>query len=280
MLSLALATLFSSAFGLIVRDAQGRRCNMWAVGAVNYAVASAVNLALQARTGDMIPSWPTALIGVLGGVSYVVAYFVLFELMAIKGVAISAAVTRLAVLFPVVASLAVWGVQPTTAQWAGSLLAVASLPLLGARPPARGAALERRAVRLLGLLFVLNGVNLLAVYAFRQTGIVGESSLFLGILFGAAALVGAGVWYAHREGSGLKDLLPGAALGMSNVIGNQALIAALGVYSGFLVFPVHSAVGLALSVVAARLLWGERVSQRETAGIAVALVAAVFINLG
>jgi len=193
MVNLLLATLFSSAFGLIVRHAQGRRCNMWAVGAVNYAVASLLNLGLQARTGDLIPQWPTALIGVLGGVSYVVAYFVLFKLMAIKGVAISTAVTRLGVLFPVIASLAVWGEQPTSAQWAGSLLAVASLPLLGAKPQPHATALERRAVWLLAVLFVLNGLNLLAVHTFNKTGLQGESSLFLGILFGTAALVGAGV---------------------------------------------------------------------------------------
>lgn len=280
MLSLILATLFSASFAMIVRYAQGRRCNMWAVGAINYAVASLFNLALQAAQGSLVPSASTAWIGISAGVSYVLAYFVLFKLMALRGVAISTSVTRLAVLIPVLASIIIWHEQPTLYQSLGSLLALSSLPLLGFRRPPEGSQVDRRAIAYLVALFLLNGYNLVAVRLFRETDLPGESALFLGILFGTAAIVAITAWYTHRENTTVKDLLPGAALGMVNALANLAVVAALRQLPGFLVFPFHSAVGLAITVIAARLIWKEHVSRQEAIGIAITLLAAVLINLG
>lgn len=280
MLNLITATLLSACFGLIVRYAQGRRCNMWAVGATNYVVASLFNLGLQAvREGSVAPAAPTLLLGMLGGASYVAAYFTLFKLMALRGVAVSTAVSRLAVLFPVVASVVVWGELPTEPQAVGVALALVSLPLLGIQRRAAGESIGRQALQFLALLFLLNGVNLLVLPAFKRAAVPGQDALFLAILFGTAALIGLAVWYPRRAHTCAADLLPGAALGMVNALTNLAMVAAVRDLPGFLVFPFHSAVGLVLSTAAARLFWDERITRMETAGIAVALGAAVFINL-
>jgi len=279
MLSLILATVFSSGFALIVRYAQGRRCNMWAVGALNYTCAALYNLTLAATRGSMVPSPSTWWIGLSGGVSYVVAYFTLFKFMALRGVAISTAVMRLSVLIPVVASVAIWGDRPNTYQVVGCLLAVASLPLLGVKPGASRSGVDRQAGVYLALLFALNGYNLLVMRMFEETGRPAESALYLGILFGVAAVVAVAGWYLHREGTTKRDVSPGIGLGLVNAFGNLSLVAALGALPGFLVYPFHSAVGLAITVIAARLIWRERGARSETAGILVSLAAAVLINL-
>ena len=46
MIPLLLSTLFSAAFGLVVRYAQRRNCNLLAVGAINYLTAALVHIAL------------------------------------------------------------------------------------------------------------------------------------------------------------------------------------------------------------------------------------------
>jgi len=280
MLNLILATLFSASFAMVVRYAQGRRCNMWAVGAMNYAVASLSNLALQAAQGDLSATASTAWIGASAGVSYVVAYFVLFKLMALRGIAISTAVTRLSVLIPVVASIVIWREQPTPYQSLGSLLALVSLPLLGIRLSPAGSSVDRRALSYLAALFLLNGYNMLAVRMFKETNVPGESALFLSILFGVAAIVAIAAWCTHRGHTSARDLVPGVALGLVNALANLSVVAALRQLPGFLVFPFHSAVGLAITVIAARLIWREQIGRLETAGIAVTLLAAVLINLG
>jgi len=280
MVNLILATVFSAGFGLIVRFAQGRQCNMWAVGALNYVTAAALNLAIQTTTGSLRPEPLTVTIGTVTGLSYVLAYVALFKFMPVRGVGISTAVIRMAAVVPVMASVVWWGERPTPIQGLGSLLALVALPLLGTKPSQGGEGIHRRAVVLLVLLFTLNGLNLLGLRAFRQMGSEDQSALFLAFLFGTAALVSAAMWFAHREGTRRRDLLPGIALGVGNALGNLTMVAALHELPGFLVFPFHSAVGLALAVIMARLIWGERMNRLETAGIAVALTAAVFINLG
>jgi len=279
MVYLILSTLFSAGFGLVVRFAQGRRCNMWAVGALNYATATLFNLVTQIAQGDLSPQAPTVIIGLLGGLSYVSAYFVLFKLMAMRGVAVSTTIVRLAVVIPIAVSIIFWGERPTAAQAVGSVLALISLPLLGTRASRTADGMDRRATVLLVLLFVLNGLNLVAIRAFEQTGIEGETSLFLTFLFGAAAIVSGVVWAFHREGTSVPDLLPGSMLGVTNALANITLVSALSALPGVIVFPARSALGVVISVGAARLFWHERITRLERAGIAVALGAAVFINL-
>ncbi len=279
MLNLVLATLFSASFALTVRYAQGRRCNMWAVGALNYSVAALTNLALQSARGSLAPSASTAWIGATAGVSYVVAYFVLFRLMALRGVAISTAISRLAVVIPVVASIVIWHDRPNTYQAIGCLLALVSLPLLGIKPAAAGSGVDRRAIAFMAALFLLNGYNSIAFKMFEETHLSGEAALFLALLFSVAAFVAVVAWCGHRAGSSAKDLVPGIGLGVVNALANLSFVAALRELPGVLVFPFHSAVGLAVTVIAARLIWKERGTRLETAGILVSLVAAVLINL-
>ena len=279
MVYLLLSTVFSAGFGLIVRFAQGRRCNMWAVGALNYVTATLFNLSAQMAQGDLSPQAPTVIIGLLGGLSYVSAYFVLYRLMAMRGVAVSTTVVRLAIVIPIVVSIVFWGERPTTTQAVGSLLALFSLPLLTGKASRGGDGMNRQATVLLILLFVLNGLNLVAIRAFEQTGIQGETSLFLTFLFGMAAVVSSLMWLRNREGTSWTDLLPGTALGVTNALANITLVSALTALPGVIVFPVRSALGVVISVGAARLFWNERINRLERAGIAVALGAAVFINL-
>ena len=279
MLVLALATAFSASFGLVMRYALARNRNLWAVGALNYGTAALFHLLRHALGGGHAPSQSTWVVGLLGGMAYVTAYLLYFPLMAMRGVSVSTAIVRLSALIPVVVSVVVWGEQPSTQQVLGALLALASLPLLSFSPGIRGKRLPGRATALLMALFLANGLCLLAVRGYSQTGVAGEESWFLAILFGMAAVIATGAYALHGERASWGDLLPGMGLGVCNALGNLLLVMALGQLPGFLVFPFQAAVGLALSAVVARLVWGERISRLETAGMAVAVVAVVFMNV-
>ena len=89
IVSLVLHIIFSTAFGLIVKDAQVRGQNLWAAGTVNYvtaAIAAWISLLRLAKAEPDLDlyqfSQPTLIIGVLAGVGYVVGYF--FLLAAVK----------------------------------------------------------------------------------------------------------------------------------------------------------------------------------------------------
>jgi drug/metabolite transporter (DMT)-like permease len=304
VIALAFATFFSSTFGLLVRHAQRQEANLWAVTAINYLTAScfhAIRYLLSASAA--LPSVPTLTVGILGGIAFVTAFFMLSALMAHRGVSIAMAVLRLGVVIPMLVGVLFWGESPGALQAAGALLALLALPLLTITPqspsvgrpsPSEGGAVtpvartndasshrdRRRQRRLLFALFVGNGLCMLAMRAFRQVGTEGESSLFLATLFGTAAAVGLGAWIGHWSGTSRRDVLPGMAVGLCNAIANLALVAALRQLPGVLVFPFYSAVGVVLSALFAGLVWGERIRRLELAGMGVAVAAVVLINLG
>jgi len=281
MIPLLLATFFSASFGLVVRHSLGRGRNLWAIGAINYATAMLFHLARSLIGHEWPPAPSTVEIGVLGGICFVTAFFMFFPLIRLRGVSIATAATRLSVVIPILAAVLLWGEQPNGLQTTGALLALISLPLLAIKPAnGEGQALPLRTRLLLIGQFAINGLCLLATRGFSQTGVQGQNSVFLAILFGAAALVAHIVWWFHRQGSSWRDAPLGVALGMCNAIGNLMLLAALRQLPSVLVFPFQSAIGLIYVAIFARLVWGERIQRLEMAGMAVALAAVALINAG
>lgn len=280
MLSLLLATLFSAGFGLIVRDAQARRRDLWAVGATNYVFASLFHLVRALANGAPAPTPATLMVGFLGGLAYVGSYAVLVPMMRLRGVSITTAVLRLSVVIPIAIAMIVWGERPDAIQAAGGALALVALPLLAYRPSAGQAARLSRRDRWVALIvFVGNGLCMLSVRGFRQLDATREESWFLAALFGVAALIAGVAWWRQRARSSPADLGHGILLGLCNALGNLFLVLSLQRYSSMLVFPFQGAVGLVFTVLYARIAWGERITRTESIGMAAALVAVVLINV-
>jgi len=302
MLPLALSTLFSAGFALWVRFAQKRGANLTAVGAVNYLTATLFHAILAIASGLRVPHGASLWIGIGGGLVYATAFFLLHGLMKQRGVSVTAAVTRLSVLVPIGVAVLAWGETASAVQTAGIALAVVSLPLLSLPP--RGSRENRtsggarqirwRSTALLAGLFVANGLCLLAPRAFRQTGIQGEDSLFLLIVFAAAAFAACAVWLLQERGPGsraaraagprpavplLASVLPGIAVGLCNALANRFVVAALRKLPGIVVYPFYSAMGLLLTVVFSRMVWKEKIGALETVGMAFALGSIVLVNL-
>jgi drug/metabolite transporter (DMT)-like permease len=290
MISLLLATLFAAAFGLLIRVAQGMGANMVAVGAANYLTAMSVNAVLFAAGGIVAPHASTVAIALVGGAIYASAFFMVARLTRQRGASITGAVMRISTLIPVAVSLLVWGEHLSGWQAAGAALALVSLPLLTLRPGTVKRDGTGRGTPLLVGLFLLNGVCLLAPRAFRATEAAGEEAVFLAILFAVAAVTLCTAWAvterrapATREPAAahplLLDLLPGIAIGVCNALQNRFMISALQRMPGTLVYPFTAAVGLVLTVAVARVAWRERFGGLAAAGIALAVVSVVLVNL-
>ncbi len=291
MTSLVLATVFAAAFGLLIRVAQGMGANMVAVGAANYLTAMTVNAVLFLAGGVSVPHASTVVIAVVGGATYASAFFMVASLTRRRGASITGAVMRISTLIPVAVSLLVWGERLSGWQAAGAALALVSLPLLTLKPGATPRSSEARrgehrgGAPLLVGLFLLNGLCLLAPRAFRATEAVGEEAVFLAILFATAAATLCTAWAvterrapAERH-SLLLDLLPGITIGVCNALQNRFMITALQRLPGTLVYPFTAAVGLVLTVAVARVTWRERFGALGAAGIALAVVSVVLVNL-
>jgi drug/metabolite transporter (DMT)-like permease len=262
--------------------------NMVAVGAANYLTAMSVNAVLFLVGGVSAPRLTTVLIAIAGGAAYASAFFMVTRLTLQRGASITGAVMRISTLVPVAVSLLAWGEHLSGWQAAGAAVALVSLPMLTLKPGALKKGGSSGGTALAVGLFFLNGVCLLAPRAFRATEAVGEEAVFLAILFATAAVTLCTAW-AITERRALPrhapphplllDLLPGIAIGACNAVQNRFMISALQELPGTLVYPFTAAVGLVLTVAVARVAWRERFGGVGAAGIALAVVAVVLVNI-
>ena len=279
MIILLLATVISAGFSISMRFAQTRNCNLVSVGAINYTVATLLQLTLALAAGWPQISRQTAVIGFLGGTAFVTAFFFFFSFMAARGVSVTTTVIRLSVLVPLVFSFAVWGERAGALQTVGGFLALTSLPLLGMTPRERKGRRMAGAFWHLLTLFVINGICILSVRWYYQTGIKGEEAVFLFFLFGTAAGWAWIVWLFKRKGTSRRDILPGVIMGLCNGLSNRLIVASLARLPSVIVYPFLSAVGLVSTILIARIIWKEKLTRFELFGVLLTVAAVILVNV-
>jgi multidrug transporter EmrE-like cation transporter len=86
----------------------------------------------------------------------------------------------------------------------------------------------------------------------------------------------------HRKGGSRltrAGMLLGSLAGVTCVLSVYLLLAALRVVGGVVVFSVIPAAALALTLLAGRVLFKERLSREQTAGVLLALVGIILVQL-
>jgi drug/metabolite transporter (DMT)-like permease len=276
---LILATLLSAGFGLVMRAAQLKGCNIWAVGLVNYAVGALFHGARALAEGGGPASSPVLLFGLAIGVVYAIDFGLYAPLLRMRGVSITLAMARISIIVPLLASILLWRERLTAWGAAGALLALAALPLLVLKPRA-AQALSRPALLYGVALFAGTGAERTLMKAFQTQPAAGRDALMLAILFAAACLVMLGSWLRNDRSLSRKDVGWGIALGLTNALANLAFLGSLRLLPGILVFPFMASISLVFAGLFARVAWRERISRRESLGMGLALVAVTLANLG
>lgn len=278
-LYLAIHIAGSVAFGHVMKWALRRNCGLVAVGAVNYVVAAALSLAF-ALLGGSVGLTPLGIgIGLVGGLSYVVSYYFYYQSIRLTGVSVSTAVVRLSVLPAVVASIALWAERPAAHQVIGILLVLVALPLLSQQPGDKAVQLVGPVWGWLLLLFVSTSGGPIAAKVFQESGTPLAKPFLLAVWFGIAAVVAIGSLGAQRLRPTRHDLPLGMLLGVVNVVGNFAMLAALDHLPGAIVFPASSAGGVLLVVITSAALWREQLGRLAFLGVLVAVPSLVLMNL-
>ena len=279
MAILIAATLLSAGFGLVMRAAQLKGCNIWAVGLVNYAIATLFHGVRALGEGGGSLSSAPLFFGLAIGTIYAVNYGLFVPLLDMRGVSITLAMSRISVIMPLLASILLWREPLTALGGLGALLATVALPLLVLRPRA-AQALSRPAILYGIALFAGTGIERTLMKAFQMQSNTGQDALLLSVLFGAACLVTLANWLRTGPTLARKDLLWGTALGLTNALANLAFLSSLRILPGILVFPFMASISLVFAGLFARAAWAERITRRESLGMGLALVAVTLANLG
>lgn len=306
---LFLAVACSLGIATVFKLAERRDLDRTALLAVNYAAAAALALALQgAQAGSVAPG--VVGLGVALGVLFIGGFWLFSRAIREVGIGLAAGAMRLSVVVPVVVSWAVWGEAPSLVQGAGLVLAGAAFVLV-ARPapgppaggtvPAAAVAAEVPAATaaaaglpdasprrrsggalLLGLLFLSGGLVDVLMKTF-QKGYAASvpTPTFLLFVFGVAFAVGAAAVAATgvRTGRwpGLDVVAWGVGLGVINYGSAEFLLRALGTLPAPVAFPLNGVSIVLGAAVLGRLVWGERLSRANAAGLGLAAIAVALL---
>jgi len=128
------------------------------------------------------------------------------------------------------------------------------------------------------LVLLTGGIGL----GLKTFDVIGSPALrwaFLAVLFAAAAAGNVPPLLKDRRRPGISDWWHGLALGVTNILNGIATLAALDVLPAIVFFPVSSAAGVILTTWAAVAFWKEKLTRVRLAGMAVAVIAVVLVNL-
>ncbi|NOZ21646.1 MAG: hypothetical protein GXP25_11245 [Planctomycetes bacterium] len=280
MIWLALAIFLSTAFAQVMKWAVARGCSTPQVAAINYVIASGSAALVGYLINGLHYDRTLLSIGILGGVSYAVAVVAIFNVIRLAGVAVTGTLMRISTMVAVVGAIFLFREMPNVAQWIGIGLTVATFLVL---KPAKGKYIETKkgwALPVNVMLVILgNGTGFLAWKMTQAYGCGGQLHEFQSLLFGIPMLTCAVESGARRDGITRPAVVIGIILGLVNFCSVRCSLQGIQSIPAVVFFPIYSCGGLILNAVVAAVLWRERMSKRTIAGIAIAAVALLLMNL-
>jgi drug/metabolite transporter (DMT)-like permease len=241
-------------------------------------------------TGQAVPAmsgafWAYAL---LGGLTQVMATVCTVALFAHRNFAVGITFKKTEVILTALAGLVVLGDRVSAAGWTALAIGLGGVLLLS-DPPGGAGPLHRRLVNRAAGLGLLSGV-FFAVSAVCYRG----ATLALGVedlvlragwtlaMVTASQLVGMALWLVWRERGEVTRVLAAwrraGLVGLFSMAGSFCWFAAFSLQSAAYVFAVGQ-VELIFSLAVSVLVFGERVTGRELAGIALLAVSILAIAL-
>ena len=302
MIALTLQIVFSSVFTLVIKWAQIRgKEDEITFGAINYIVAATCILPVLYFNRPATISTAAMCTGASMGVIYFMAYFLVIQAIRNVGAASTTVVGVLSILLPIGLATVLYNEHPRFIQWLGIGFALIALTLIGV-PAKEETPIESHEPKsneaenkeskftkskwLISLVlvgfFLLCGFSRVAQEAFKH--LVAEDQhpdqrpIFLASAFTAAAIPSIVTLFVRRRKIKATELGIGTAMGVSNILQTFFILQALGYFSGFIVFPVSSAGGVAMVTLVAVLLMGERLTRRTLIGISLSVVALFMLN--
>ena len=288
MLYLLAAIACSLATGVIFKFSATRNYDRLSLLTANYVVASLTSLALCLQNSGFAQdvSMPFLLLAGATGVVFIGGYFLFSMATEFAGLGIGIAVMRLSVVIPFAASWIVWGEAPTAMQFTGAIFALVAIWLITYSPSSsKHASLSPIPVTLLLiLLFASGGLSDLAMKTFdEEFASTHSKDVFMLIIFGLSAIIGfvALARMKHRRSvimNPVQAVVWGVILGIVNLGSVVFFLRAIAELSGTIVFPVNSVSLVLGGAVLGVLIWSEKLSRLNVAGLVIAAVAVAMIS--
>lgn len=279
MISLLLSVLCSFAIGVIIHFNEKRQLNRWMVMAANYWTATLLGFFLQGN-GQLVFTPLEAGLSVVGGVFFVLGFFLIMHSIHKKGLAIPVTLMRLSVIFPVLFSIIFWNETLENSQIIAFIMTLIAIALFSFRENfARTFQNIRDNLSQIFLLVFVLGLADTLTRSLEYYGVPQKFPSYLMLLFFTAAVITTTVAVRSRSNGVIYAIIMGIVLGLPNYFTSHFILKALEHFPAVFVFPVFNLSVILLSVGFALWVLGERITTTEKIGILVAVPAIILMNL-
>lgn len=283
MINLLLAVFCSSSNSLIIKFSESKTTNKVSLLLVNYIVAVLFGSMLVVRglggldrsTLGMMPMF-----AVINGIFYVSAFLMLQLNIKKNGATVSASLSHMGLMIPVLFSIFLFNEYPNSLQSTGVVVAVASLLVISI--PTKGAGNEVTNTHFRWLLIpmlLLSGMADMMSKIFEAYCEHSLEDLFLSATFVVALLICIIVYFMSHERINKWDVMCGLVLGVSNYMSTKFLIRAIYDIPAYMAYITYGlGVVVFINFVNAVILH-EKLTKLDYIGMVLSMGAIVLLNL-
>lgn len=286
MIYLIAAIACSTGNSLIIKFAERKTGNRMSLLLVNYVAAVLFGLALimsdAENAGRALAATDSAtwMLGLINGLLYVTTFVLLQKNILVNGATVSASLSHMGLLIPVLLSIIVFREIPAGVQILGAVFATAAIVLLSIpqKNNAEVSASGSNRVLLVPML-LSSGMADMMSKIFEAYCDHAAESIFMQITFTTSMVLCLAGCLRQREKFNRYDLIYGAVLGVFNYMSVKFLIWALYGREAFMIYILYG-IGVILVVNAVNvLIMHEKLSHRDYAGMCLIIAAIIFLNL-
>ena len=286
MLYLALSVLSSTWIFVVFKLYDVYKVQTLIAIIVNYFTAFSVGLLLYDQPLEIQQilgaSW------IWGPIFMGVLFITIFNLMAktsqVAGVSVASVATKMSLVIPVLLGVLLYREQLSAFETIGILLALAAVYLVSGK--GKGIHVDRKHLILPILVFLGSGIIDSSIKYFEEEHLSDpEIPIFSSMIFGFAALSGL-VFIAIRPNKkemklNMKNVLGGVALGIPNYFSIYFLIRALraDLLGSAAIFTINNVAIVMLSTLIGILLFKEKLTPKNWAGVALSVLSIILVAL-
>lgn len=262
MLSLIFTIICSTSIALILKHNETRSGNALVLLAGNYFIAALISMFLWLIQPAISLNIVPIVSGFTLGALFVFSFFSFAKSVAFAGTALATISSRISVVIPTALSILMFREAPGSFQWLGYFLAVLTLLLFYfSLKRSHSGKLNLKAYLYLFVVFAGIGINDFSLKLFNSYRPESEKHLFLFSIFFSAFVYSSALIKIKKISIERAVLLRGAFLGLPNMLSSLFLINALLALPAVFVYPVTNIGIIVLTMIAAYLIWRERLNR-------------------
>ncbi len=288
MINLILSILFATSLGIILKLFERNKLDLFQAIVFNYLSCVLTGMAVQQSVPDYgsysQQGW--FIYAVTLGCSFLFFFNIMGYIVKHLGITVMSVSNKLSLVIPVSAAFFIFHEEATTLKIAGIIIALVAVVFTSLKEEENKHTLKIKQLFWPILLFVGSGMNDTLI-KFSQTFYMqdADNAPFNITIFSAAAAAGILILIvllvSGKSKLNYKSIVGGLMLGVPNYFSMHFLIKALSLngYGGSVIFPLNNIGVVTVSSILAFVLFREKLSKVNIAGIALAVLSIILIAI-